>query len=134
MRDSRVRSHRVALAIFLAKMRLGLSNSVLASMFRLKGKRQVSGVIHAVRLALSKTIVPRYLGFEHIDRRTVLREHQTAIAIRLMTGSTSQLVIVMDGTYFFVQKSSDNLFQRRSFSIHKHRNLIKPMIITATVI
>ena len=68
MRDSRVRSRRVVLAIFLAKMRLGLSNGVVASMFHLKGKGQVSGVIHAMHLALSKTVVPRYLGFQHNDR------------------------------------------------------------------
>ena len=50
-----------------------------------------------------------------------------------MTDSATQVVIVMDGTYLFVQKSNDNLFQRRSFSMHKNRNLIKPMILTATV-
>ena len=37
MSDSRVRSRRVALAIFLAKMRLNLSNAVVASMLHLKG-------------------------------------------------------------------------------------------------
>jgi hypothetical protein len=33
----------------------------------------------------------------------------------------------------YVQKSTNNEFQRRSFSMHKHRHLIKPMITTATV-
>ena len=50
-----------------------------------------------------------------------------------MAERDDQVIIVMDGTYLFVQKSSDHIFQRRSYSMHKHRNLVKPMIITATV-
>ena len=50
-----------------------------------------------------------------------------------MAGRDDQLIIVMDSTYLYLQKSSNNEFQRRSFSMHKHRHLIKPMIITATV-
>ena len=50
-----------------------------------------------------------------------------------MADGDDQVIVVMDGTYLFVQKSGNNQFQRRSFSMHKHRNLIKPMITTATV-
>ena len=50
-----------------------------------------------------------------------------------MAGRDDQLIIVMDSTYLYLQKSSNNEFQRRSFSMHKHRHLIKPMITTATV-
>ena len=114
-------------------MRLGLSNIVLASMFHLKSKRTVSRIIHAATTALTRDFVPRHLGFRHIDRNAVLREHQTMIATRLMTERDDQIIIVTDGTYLFVQKSNNNHFQRRSYSMHKHRNLIKPMIITATV-
>ena len=58
---------------------------------------------------------------------------KTAIATQLRAKRDDQVIIGMDGTYLFVQKSSDNVFQRRSYSMHKHRNLVKPMIITATV-
>ncbi|CAF5040404.1 unnamed protein product, partial [Rotaria sp. Silwood1] len=37
----------------------------------------------------------------------------------------NQLAIVIDSTYLYVQKSTNNEFQRRSYSLHKHRNLIK---------
>lgn len=133
MRNSRIRSIRVALAIFLAKMRLGLSNTVLASLFHLNDKRSVSRSVNAVSKALLKDFVPFHLGFQHIDRDSVLRHHQTSISSELMVERDDQVIIVMDGTYLFIQKSGDNKFQRRSFSMHKHRNLIKPMIITATV-
>lgn len=133
MHNSRVRSIRVALAVFLLKMRLGLSNRVLSSLFHLKSKRVVSRIVHETANALLKDFVPYHLGFQHIDRKTVLQNHQTTIASQLMCDQDDQVVVVMDGTYLFVQKSSNNEFQRRSFSMHKHRNLIKPMITTATV-
>ena len=133
MRDTRVQSRLVALAIFPAKMRLTLSNGVLACVFHVKGKRQVSEVVDVVCLVFSKTAIPCCLRFQKTDRRTVLREHQKAIATKLMTDSTSQLVIVMGGTYRLMQKSSDNRFQRRSFNMHKQLNPIRLMISTATV-
>lgn len=128
-----MRSIRVALAVFLAKMRLGISNAVLASIFCLKNKRVVAQIIHDVSKALLNDFVGNNLGLGHIDRVSVLRDHQTSVSTKLMTERDNQLIIVMDGTYLFIQKSSDNKFQRRSFSMHKHRNLIKPMMITATV-
>lgn len=133
MRHSYVRSVRVALAVFLVKMRLGVSNRVLATLFHLKNKRVVSRIVHEVTKALLKDFVPYHLGFQHIERETILQRHQTDIASQLMTNKKDQVIVVMDGTYLYVQKSTNNEFQRRSFSMHKHRNLIKPMIITATV-
>jgi hypothetical protein len=133
MRNSYVRSIRVALTVFLVKMRLGVSNRVLASLFHLKNKRVVSRIIHEVTEALLKDFVPYHLGFQHIDRKTILQHHQISIASQLMADQDDQVIVVMDGTYLYVQKSSNNKFQRRSFSMHKHRHLIKPMITTATV-
>ena len=132
MHNSRVRSIRFALAVFLLKMRLGLSNTLLSSLFHLKSKRVMSRIVHETADALLKDFVPYHLGFQHIDRKTVLQSHQTAIASQLMCDQDDQVIVVMDGTYLFEQKSSNNRFQRRSFSMHKHRNLIKPMITTAT--
>ena len=133
MRNSRVRSIRVALAAFLIKMRLGVSDRVLRAIFRLKNKRTVSRIVHEVAEALSKDFSPYNLGFQHIERDTVLRYHQISVASQLMAGHDDQLIIVMDSTYLYLQKSSNNEFQRRSFSMHKHRNLTKLMIVTATV-
>ena len=133
LRNSSIRSTRVALAVFLAKMRLDMSNNVLASLFHLKDKRTVARIIQNVAQAHQKDFVPYHLGLQHIDRATVVQKHRTSIASELMTDGDDQAIIVMDGTYLYVQKSSNNSFQRRSFSMHKYRNLIKPMIVTATV-
>jgi hypothetical protein len=51
-----------------------------------------------------------------------------------MAQRNDEVILMMDNIYLFVQKLSDNEFQRRSFSMQKHRNLAKPMIITARVI
>ena len=32
----------------------------------------------------------------------------------------------------YIEKSSDYLFQRRSYSMHKNRPLVKPMIVVAS--
>jgi hypothetical protein len=133
MRTSSVRSIRTALAIFLMKMRLGLTNRVLSSIFHIKNKQTISRIVHQVCNTLVNKFVPHYLGLNHIDRKTVLNNHQTSIATKLFTTQPDQICIVMDGTYIYIEKSSNNAMQRRTYSFHKHRHLIKPMIITATV-
>ena len=133
MRNDRLRSVRVALAIFLAKLRLGLSNRVLACLFRLASKRSVSHICHQVRVVLMQDFVPNHVGFQHVLRETILAQHQTAVATELLTNGPDQVVLIADGTYFFCQKSSNSEFQRRTYSQHKRRHLVKPMIITATV-
>ena len=52
MRRSCIRSKGVALAIFLIKMHLGISNKVLVSMFHFDSKRSISRMIHSVRKAM----------------------------------------------------------------------------------
>ena len=133
MRNSDVRSVRVALAVFLAKMRLGLSNRVLACLFHLKSKRTVSRIFHQIREALMKSFVSLNLGFEHIKREEILSSHQIVVATELLTNKPDQIVLIADGTYLYCQKSANSEFQRRIYSNHKHRHLIKPMIITASV-
>lgn len=80
-----------------------------------------------------KDFVPHHLGLKHITRETAIKQHQTAIATILHTNKPNQLCDVADTTYLFIQKSSNNQCQRKSYSMHKHRNLVKPMILTTTV-
>ena len=77
--------------------------------------------------------VPNHVGFQHVSRETILAQHQTAVATELLTNGPDQIVRIADGTYFFCQKSSNSEFQRRTYSQHKRRHLVKPMIITASV-
>ena len=102
-------------------------------MFHIRDKRAVSRIVHQVTDALINDFVPAHLGFGHISRETVLEHHQTTVAKTLLTDNNQQVVVVMDGTYLFLQKPIHNELQRRTYFIHKHRHLIKPMVITTTV-
>ena len=133
MRDSRIRSVRTALGIFLVKIWLGFSNRVLASLFHLENKRTVSHTIHSVRLTLMKHCTHHHLDLQLIDRQTVIDRHQMSVASELFTTAPNQLCISMNGTYIYIQSSYNNEMQRRTYSFHKHRHLLKPMIITSTV-
>ncbi|CAF4189825.1 unnamed protein product [Rotaria sordida] len=103
------RSVRTAIGLLLCKLRLD-----------------------SARKALMANFVPKNVGFHHIDRDTIIKNHTTTIAKELIGGGRDVAIVVADGTYLYVQKSRNNIFQRRSFSIHKHRSLLKPMTIVST--
>ena len=73
------------------------------------------------------------MGLQHINRETAIEEYQTKIASILHSSELDQLTLIADTTYILVQKSSDNQVQRKSYSLHKYRNLVKCMILPATV-
>ena len=72
------------------------------------------------------------MGLQHINRETAIEEYQTKIASILHSSELDQLILIADTTYILVQKSSDNQVQRKSYSLHKHRNLVKCMILPTT--
>ncbi|CAF4099548.1 unnamed protein product [Rotaria sp. Silwood2] len=98
-----VKSNSIGISVFLCskshhkKLRLALSNRVLAVLFHLDNKRVISHIISQVRKALMKDFIPYHL-------QTAIEEHQTAIATILHTNKPNQLCVVADGTYLFIQK------------------------------
>ncbi|CAF4435900.1 unnamed protein product, partial [Didymodactylos carnosus] len=87
----------------LCKLRLGLSYTVLDLLFELPDKRAVSRVIESARQALLESFVPDHPGFSHINRRQIIDNHTTTIARELMGGRNDTLVLVIDGTYIYIQ-------------------------------
>jgi hypothetical protein len=111
IRNSSNRSVRTAIGIYLCKLRLGLSNRLLASMFQLPDKRAVSRIIDSARQAILKSFVPYNLGFGHVKRQDVIERHTTTIARELMCGGSSDTaVVVIDGTYIYIQVRNFALF------------------------
>ncbi|CAC5408154.1 unnamed protein product [Mytilus coruscus] len=131
VRSSGVRSVRTCLGVFLTKLRVGLSNKILGTVFGLKTS-QVQRIIHAARRTLMETFIPHTLGFQHVSPGDFVTNHTTPVAKQLFTTDPRRAVIVLDGTYIYIQKSSDYHFQRMSYSMHKHRPLVKPLIIVGT--
>ena len=132
-RNSDACSIRVALAIFLAKMRLGLSNHILACFSHLNSKRTVSRIFRQMREILTKSFVTLNLGFEHIARETVLSSYQGVIASETLTNEPDRIILIAYRTYLYCQNLSNNKLQRLINSTHRHCHLIKPMINIASV-
>ncbi|CAF3851156.1 unnamed protein product, partial [Rotaria sp. Silwood1] len=128
LKQTSLRSARQSIGCLLVKLRLGLSNQTLASLFSLLDRRTASRVIDSARNAIIKHFVPKYLGFSHLTRRELIDNHTRPLAKLLFDQpGEDKAIIILDGTYIYVQKSGNNLLQRRTYSLHKGRALIKPM-------
>lgn len=53
-------------------------------------------------------------------------------AVFIRSGGVHPSVACVDGTYIYIYKSTNFSFSRRSFSLHKHRPLVKPMMVVTT--
>ncbi|CAG2231242.1 unnamed protein product [Mytilus edulis] len=131
MRDSHCRTIRQCIGIFLTKLKCGMSNRLLSTLFNL-GRDATRRAISSARKYLVETFVPENLGFEHISRNNVINNHTRPLAQSLFGDITKPAILVVDGTYIYIQKSGNFQFQRRSFSMHKHRPLVKPMVFVTT--
>ena len=132
VRSTHVGGSRTALALLLVKLRTGLSLLILSILFGIK-KQSSSKVIHAARSALMTDFVPKYLGFGHITRKDITESHTSTFAKVLFGGDKEDTAVyVADGTCIYIEKSSNYSFQRRTFSVHKGRPLVKPMMLVAS--
>ena len=80
LKNTVMRSARPALACILMKLKLGLSNSVLASMVGITDKRQTSRIISGARIAACSTFRPASFGFGTLNttgchRQTYVTDH-----------------------------------------------------------
>ena len=120
------------LGLFLMHLKTGLSQRILATLFGVK-QSTVSCTINAVKSHLVVNFVPSNLGFEHISREGVIKDETTDLAKHLFSPDDDDCaILVLDGTYVYIQKSSQHTFQCRTFSMHKHRPLVKPMMVVST--
>lgn len=129
MRDSENRNVLQALVIFLFKLRSGNSNNIIAAIMEVNEK-VVEDSIHSVLKSFKKDILPKYFGMEANSREVFMKE--TAPIAKQLHEIDNKLVIICDGTYMRHQKSSNNLYQRKSYSGQKKVPLCKPFTICTT--
>ena len=79
------RSLRNTVAMFLIKLRLGISNKVLTTIFQLSNPKAVSQTPDDAREAMLSHFMPYYLGFTHISRHDVFNSHSAPLATHLLT-------------------------------------------------
>jgi hypothetical protein len=103
IKNSSNRSFRNAVGLFLTKLRLGIRNKVLTTIFQFSNPKAVARTLTAVRQAMLSHFVPHYLGFNHISRQDVINNHSSPLAHRLLTEEANTAVLVIDGTYLYIQ-------------------------------
>lgn len=114
--------------MFLLLLRNNMKQEVIAHNFSTT-QQVVSKTIDAVSLALEENFVPNYLGYHHITREEALEKHSIKLTSKVLKQPESRLCLICDGTYNYIEKPSDFELQRKTFSIHKQRNLLKPLYI-----
>lgn len=132
IRQTKNRSTRTCIALLLVRLRTGMSYRMLSTLFNI-GKTGIRRAIATARKELSINFTPKYVGFQHITRQDIKDQHTRPLAKELFGNDIDNpVILVADGTYIYIQKSHNFKFQRRSYSLHKNRPLVKPMIIVST--
>lgn len=121
-----------ALTALLYKLRTGDSGDRLSSLFQTP-RRTIEKLMDEAREILVRDYVPQHLGLQHISREDVVAKNS-----RIANGifgnpelpiEERNAIVICDGTYVYTQKSSNYLFQKETYSLHKYRNLVKPFLI-----
>jgi hypothetical protein len=75
--------------------------------------------------------VAKNLGAKRTQRDDWLT-HNTPQVKELFFKDDDQFAFIADGTYCYIQKSSNHSFQRATWSVQKKRNLVKPFVMCAS--
>ncbi|CAG4942126.1 unnamed protein product [Colias eurytheme] len=116
------------LGVYLTKLRTGAPYRRLQTVLGLP-KATIHQKMKQARECLKNDYVSRHLGFDHITRNEVIARNKIIPNHIFGTEDQSKAIIILDGTYLHIQKSSNFLFQRESYSLHKYSNLVKPFML-----
>ena len=125
--DSCQRDKSTALLIFWVKLKTGLSFQQIASLLNKNtdsGLKMVSRAFRTVTSDLDSHFAPTFISCNHISRAKAFSEHMTAYSSELYGG---KMCIIWDGTYYYIEKSSNYTLGRHTYSGQKHRPLYKFM-------
>lgn len=120
------------LGLYLTRLRTGLSIHQLSSFFENISYDQAKRLIRTVRKCLDEDFMPKWLGFKVTSRKEVLEDHTTNKAKILLNLDNDDIVTIWDGTYIYTEKPSSYSLQKNLYSMHKHRTLVKFMMIVAS--
>lgn len=121
------------LMTFLFKMRLGMSDDVLSVIFNYSSRQYTGTIISLVRHSLMIQFVPESIGFNSITREDFILQHVSPFHNELynQTPASPKVIVIADASYIDIHKSKNFESLRQSFSLHKSRHLLKPMVIVA---
>lgn len=129
---NRSKKPATVLGVYLTKVRTGEPDERLASMFNMS-RRTLERKLKIARECLIEEFVPRHLGLNHMTRDDVVGRN-LMIPNSIFGGNENNpaAILIADGTYIYLQKSANFLFQRKTYSLHKFRNLVKPFLIVCS--
>lgn len=119
---------KTALAIYLVKMRTGEPNTRLADMFHIS-RTTLEKEMKIARMCMTEDFTPQHLGWDHMTREQVLNRNLFIPQTLFGNAENSKCIVILDGTYVYIQKSANFLFQRLTYSHHKFVNLLKPFLL-----
>ena len=85
-----------------------------------------------IREILLQDFVPRNLGINQINREELLLRNLTIPRSLFGDDNNLKTILICDGTYIYINKSSNYTFQKETYSLHKYRNLVKPFLLVAS--
>lgn len=125
---------RKDLLCFLCKIRQGVSDEFLQVIFRYSTRQRVSLAMKTVLHSLSMNFVPNNIGFGCITHENYVAQHITDFANELYNPRPNlerPAIMIIDGTYAYLEKSSNFRELRQTYCVHKHEHLVKPIMIVA---
>ncbi|RVE41952.1 hypothetical protein evm_013392 [Chilo suppressalis] len=90
-------------------------------------------ILNFENVAQMQNVICHYwTGPNHMTHRDIVNRNLSIP--NALFGSSSEnrpAIAIFDGTYIYLQKSSNYLFQKRTYSLHKYDNLVKPFVIVS---
>ena len=120
------------LAFYLIKLRLGVSTNKVSNFLPIANEKTIYRYINILRAFLVDNFVSKTLGIGNISRKEINQKHTTNLSRLLFDLPTENIITVWDGTYVYIEKSSNYTFQKETYSMHKGRHLVKMMMVVST--
>lgn len=119
--------------LFLCKLRQELPDDFLKLLFKYNSRQAVSLAVANVRQSLMLRFVPENIGLGAITREGYIQRHVTDFANTLYNPDVEdrQIIVYIDGTYSYIEKSTNYRALRWSYFVHKGRHLVKPALMVA---
>lgn len=118
------------LGVYLMHLYAGLTQKEIGAIIG-TSQPTVSRLIIKCRNSLNENFVPLFVG--NVSREQI--QSNTSAISKILNGvkdGEGTVITIWDGTYLFLHKSINFRFQRVTYSGHKKRNYVKPMIACTT--
>lgn len=120
---------RESLYMFLMKMRTAKPLEDIAIPYKVS-TATVCVRLRKIRKILCEDFVP--INLTLMRNREDLTSHTTTMCKTIFAPDSSRVILICDGTYIYVDKSTNYEFQRNTYTDQKKRNFLKFMMVVAS--